>query len=472
MLDLSDFKELGGFIRFFKEISRIPHGSGNTAAIADYLENFARDRKLFCYRDELNNVIIRADATPGYENRPAVILQGHTDMVAEKRSDCQKDMAVSGLDIYRDGDFLRADGTTLGGDDGVMVAYALALLDDKAIPHPTVECVFTSDEETGLVGATGLDTSVLSGRMMINIDSDEEGVLTVGCAGGVRADLSLPVFRENVKEGGYVMRIDGLVGGHSGIEIDKGRENAIKLIGEALADIGDARIASLSGGNADNAIPRSAEAVFLSDIPREELDAICECLRERYAVAEKDISVTLEPAECDSHLTRESSAAVLRLICDNPTGVIRMDEDLPELVETSLNMGIARLGEDAFLLSFSLRSSVNERKEELLRRVTDISESLGATVSTHGSYPGWKYRKDSPLRDIMCQVYKKRYGKEASVVTIHAGLECGIFSDKIPELDCVSIGPDNFDIHTPDEHLSIPSTLRVWEYLKEVLISL
>ncbi len=472
MLDLSDCRELSGFIRFFEEISKIPHGSGNTVKIADYLENFAKERGLFCYRDEYLNIVIRKDATPGYEDRPVVILQGHTDMVAEKLSDCPKDMTVSGPDVYRDGDFLRAKGTTLGGDDGVMVAYALALLDADDIPHPMIECVFTSDEETGLVGATGLDTSVLLGRLMINIDSDEEGVLTVGCAGGVRADLSMPVCRDGANEKGYLLKLDGLAGGHSGIEIDKGRENAIKLIAEVLDDIGDARIVSLSGGNADNAIPRSAEALFVSGKCVEELSAICESLAERYATVEKDISITIEASVGGIPLTKKSSDAVLKLIADNPTGVIRMDEDLPTLVETSLNMGIARLREDVFELSFSLRSSVNERKSELLRKVTEISESCGATVSTHGSYPGWKYKRDSRLREVMCEVYRRQYSSEAKVVTIHAGLECGIFSDKIPDLDCVSIGPDNFAIHTPDEHLSISSTLRVWRYLKEVLISL
>lgn len=458
--------------RFFLEISEIPRGSGNTAPIADYLVNFAKERGLYVRRDSADNVIIRKAATEGYERRPTVIFQGHTDIVAEKLQTLDKDMTREGVEVYRDGDFLRARGTTLGGDDGVALAYALAVLDSTDIPHPEFEAIFTSDEEVGLLGAVALDTSDIRGRMMINIDSDDEGVFTVGCAGGMRVDLSLSTKREACEGTRYKITVSGLLGGHSGVEIDRGRENAIKILGETLASLGDKiRLISLSGGNADNAIPRECEATVVASTPinNDELSLI-ESIRNKYIKTENDIMITV--CECNGDvlaLDEESTRAAVSLITSEPSGVIAMSEDIPGLVETSLNMGIARLTEGELSLSFSIRSAKAAEKAALGERVRAIAAKHGAASSEHGSYPAWEYRKVSPLRDTMCRVYEKMYGKAPTVVTIHAGLECGIFSDKIEGLDCVSIGPDNFDIHTTEEHLSISSTERVWDYLKEVL---
>lgn len=458
--------------RFFLEISEIPRGSGNTAPIADYLVNFAKERGLYVRRDSADNVIIRKAATEGYERRPTVIFQGHTDIVAEKLQTLDKDMTREGVEVYRDGDFLRARGTTLGGDDGVALAYALAVLDSTDIPHPEFEAIFTSDEEVGLLGAVALDTSDIRGRMMINIDSDDEGVFTVGCAGGMRVDLSLSTKREACDGTRYKITVSGLLGGHSGVEIDRGRENAIKILGETLASLGDKiRLISLSGGNADNAIPRECEATVVARTPinNDELSLI-ESIKNKYIKTENDIMITV--CECNGDvlaLDEESTRAAVSLITSEPSGVIAMSEDIPGLVETSLNMGIARLTEGELSLSFSIRSAKAAEKAALGERVRAIAAKHGAASSEHGSYPAWEYRKVSPLRDTMCRVYEKMYGKAPTVVTIHAGLECGIFSDKIEGLDCVSIGSDNFDIHTTEEHLSISSTERVWDYLKEVL---
>lgn len=474
MINIPEYPSAREVFKFFAEISDIPRGSGNTAPIADYLMNFAKARGLSASRDAADNVVIRKPATAGYENRPTVIFQGHTDIVAEKAENVTIDMEKEGVRLLRDGDFLRADGTTLGGDDGVALAYALAILDSKDIHHPDFEAVFTSDEEIGLLGATALDPSLIKGRLMINIDSDEEGIFTVGCAGGLRADVSMPIKREGALGECYTVSLSGLRGGHSGIEIDKGRANAVKVLLELISRLGDVRIVSLSGGNADNAIPRDAVATVITakaitENKKLELSSYLSTL----AVGEEDAALDISSAKADIlPLDKDSSERIISLVRSEPSGVIGMSTDIEGLVETSLNLGIARLTDKEFSLAFSLRSSKGAKKAELLEHITAIAHEHGATVSTRGAYPAWEYRKESHLRDVMCEVYEKMYGKAPKVVTIHAGLECGIFSDKLEGLDCVSIGPDNYDIHTPLEHLSIPSTARVWEYLVEVLKSI
>lgn len=474
MRDNKKFESIGRVLDFFEEISRIPRGSSNTRGIKDYLVKFAEERGLSYYTDDKDNVIIRKGATKGYESRPTVILQGHTDIVAEKREDCTIDMEKEGVRLIYDGDYLRADGTTLGGDDGISIAYALALLDGSCYSHPAIEAVFTSDEEIGLIGATALDPTEIKGRIMINIDSDEEGVFTVGCAGGVRTDICLDTKASEPYAYAYKLTLGGLMGGHSGIEIDKGRENANKVGAMMLSVIGDMRISSIAGGNADNAIPRSFECVFtLSEKITEDALARVADIANGYKAKEGDLEYSIVPCEATSAVCECATKKILKLMTELPTGVIAMSEDIPGLVETSLNMGIARLDNAGpFTLSFSVRSAKGAAKEALVKKLSDFSESVGAKFSTRGAYPAWEYRKDSHLRDVMCEVYRNMYGKDASVVTIHAGLECGIFSDKLPGLDCVSIGPDNFDIHTPEEHLSLPSTARVWEYLITVLKSI
>ena len=471
MLNIDDFKSIEKVVRFFEEFSAIPHGSGNTSFIADYLVDFAKKRDLDYSRDNADNVIIRKPATKGNEDRPAIIFQGHLDMVAEKKPGAAIDMEKEGLTLYRDGDFLRAKDTTLGGDDGVALAYALALLDSDDIPHPDFEAVFTSDEEIGLLGAVALDPTKIKGRLLINIDSDEEGVFTVGCAGGMRSDVTLPVHRINSDFDSYRVKVSGFKGGHSGVEIDKGRVNANKALVEIVSKIGDISIVDIRGGNADNAIPRECECVFSSAVDRTELiSKLGDELKAKYKDIEPDITVNTEKVECAAAgLTIEDSKNLISLLYELPSGIIAMSKDIPGLVETSLNMGILKLDEDKAEISFSVRSAKGAEKQALGDRLEKIAKDHGAAYSTRGAYPAWEYKKDSHLRDVMKKVYEDMYAKSPEIVIIHAGLECGIFSEKIEGLDCVSIGPNNYDIHTTEERLSLSSLERVWEFLLAVL---
>ena len=471
MLNINDHASIEKVVRFFEEFSAIPHGSGNTSLIADYLVNFAKARGLEHSRDNANNVIIRKKATKGYETRPAVIFQGHLDMVAEKKPGAKIDMEREGLKLYRDGDFLRAEDTTLGGDDGVALAYALAVLDSNDIAHPDFEAVFTSDEEIGLLGAVAIDPNEIKGRLLINIDSDAEGIFTVGCAGGMRSDVTLPVRRTNSGTDSYRVKVSGFKGGHSGVEIDKGRVNANKALVEILTGIGDVSIKDIRGGNADNAIPRESECVFSSDYDHSALiTKLGEEMKARYADIEPDIAVSVEKTESGiAGICVEDSARLISLLDKLPSGIIAMSTDVEGLVETSLNMGILRLDGSNAEISFSVRSAKGTEKQKLSDRLAVIAEEHGAGYSTRGEYPAWEYKKDSHLRDVMKKVYEDMYGKSPQIVIIHAGLECGIFSEKIDGLDCVSIGPDNYDIHTTEERLSLSSLERVWEFLICVL---
>lgn len=470
MINIPEYENIKAAVRHFEKISSIPHGSGNTKAIADYLVCFAEQRGLACYRDEADNVVIRKPATKGYEGRPGVIFQGHLDMVEAKTADCPIDMKTEGLELYRDGDFLRAKGTTLGGDDGVALAYAMAVLDSEEIEHPNFEAVFTSDEEIGLLGAVALSPEAVTGRLLINIDSDAEGVFTVGCAGGVRSDLSLPIKRGECPAPVYSITLSGFRGGHSGVEIDKGRENAIKWLCKMLGEVPDLRIVSISGGNADNAIPRSCECRFATSADNDRLrkafdKVLAECKKKE--IGAEIIIASAEPNMLP--LTAECTRSLLSLINELPTGVVAMSGDIQGLVETSLNMGILALSDETAEISFSVRSAKGAEKEKLCKKLQATGEKYGASYSEHGAYPAWEYRADSHLRDVMTDVYEEMYGKKPEVVIIHAGLECGIFSEKLEGLDCVSIGPDNFDIHTTEERLSLSSMSRVWEFLKQVL---
>ena len=470
-IDFSDYPSAKRAFKYFEEISEIPRCSGNTAPIADYLVGFAKGAGLDCYRDGADNVIIKKPASAGYEDHPTVILQGHTDMVKQTSPDCTVDMDREGLQLFRSGDKLGALGTTLGADDGIAVAYMLALLSDKDAVHPPIEALFTSDEEIGLLGAAELDASRLSGRTMINIDSDAEGIFTVGCAGGVRVDIKLPLVRDI--EGGYYYTLDigGLRGGHSGTEINSGRENAIKILGEALLTVPNLKISKISGGNADNAIPRSATATFTTSTKRAgELLSKVARVTDRYKEAEPDIHFEIKPiASATLPFTEESSSKIVRLIAEEPVGVVEMSKDIEGLVETSLNLGIIESSGTELTLTASVRSSVDKKKSELVKKIGNIAKKFGAVCHAHGEYPAWEYRQNSKLREVMCREYERMYGKRAKVMTIHAGLECGIFAGKLEGLDCVSIGPDNFDIHTTEERLCLSSAARVWGFLLEVL---
>ena len=462
---------------YFEEICSIPHGSGNTKAISDYLVSFALEHGLRYEQDALNNVIIYQQGTCGMEDHAPVILQGHMDMVCEKDDDCSINFDTDGLDVAHDGQYVFAKGTTLGGDDGIAVAFALAILADPTIPHPPLEVVITVDEETGMEGATGIDLSRLQGRTLINIDSEEEGIFTVSCAGGARGTITLPVKRRAVYGPCVKLTVEGLQGGHSGVEIHKNRANANKVMGELLSRIQQLMplcLTKLSGGSKDNVITRSCTATLVamgSHIDR--INGVAEQLEKEIREQNDEPHVRIYGDDVDAFggnaLPTELTAKVIGLLCAAPNGVQAWSKDIEGLVQTSLNLGIAQLEKEKLRLTFAVRSSVNHEKRELLQQLEKLAQFNEADYSEMGDYPAWEYRKGSDLRDTMVCVYRKMFDKEPEVVAIHAGLECGILSDKLPGLDCVSIGPEMHDIHTSRERLGIASTKRTWEFLLEVL---
>lgn len=464
---------------YFEEICSIPHGSGNTKMISDYLVAFAKKHDLRYIQDELNNVILFQDGTCGMEDHEPVILQGHMDMVCEKVADCSIDMASEGLDVTHDGECVFAKGTTLGGDDGIALAYAMALMADTTIPHPPLEVIITVDEETGMYGASGIDLSMLKGRKLINLDSEDEGIFTVSCAGGCRATLTLNVERRAVYGPCIRLVVDGLQGGHSGAEIHKNRANANKVMGEFMSRVQKMMplcLTSFSGGSKDNAIPRSCQATLVAmGIHLDRINAIAEQLQAEIREKYDEPEITVQAFDVDAlggnGLSTESTAKIIGLLCAAPNGVQKMSDDIPGLVQTSLNLGIAKLGE-RFSATFSVRSSVNAEKLELLEQLQKLCEFYEGTYTQKGDYPAWEYKKESALRDTMVKVYTEMYGKEPLVLAIHAGLECGLLGEKIPGLDCVSVGPQMHDIHTSREKLEIESTERVWNFLLEVLKAL
>ena len=430
-------------------------------------------------QDELNDIIIFKDATKGFEDREPIIIQGHLDMVCEKDSDVDFDFITDSLNIEINGDFISAKGTTLGGDDGIAIAYALALLESDTIEHPPIEAVFTVDEETGMFGAAGIDTSVLKGKRLLNIDSEEEGVLLVSCAGGRRQDLKLPIKRETREGVQFKITVGGLVGGHSGTEIDKGRANASIELAKVLRrirEVSDFGIMTMAGGLKDNAIPREAEAVIVANPRKTQLIQISvgemeKILKFRYKDTDPDMFIRAEVmGDGEFDVTDdETTVNVLSIMSEVPNGVQKMSEDIEGLVQTSLNMGIMELYEGALSLRFALRSSVNKEKEELSAKLDGIINRYNGTSEQEGDYPAWEFKKGSKLTEIIAEEYERLSGEKLLIQSIHAGLECGMFCGKIEGLDCVSFGPNIYDIHTPKERMSLASVERVWELLKAVL---
>ena len=462
---------------YFEELCKIPHGSGNTKQISDYLVSFAKEHGLEYVQDEMNNVVIYKPATKGYEDAPAVILQGHMDMVCEKRPDVEHDFTKDPLNISVQDGYVTANGTTLGGDDGIAVAYGLALLESEDIAHPALEVLITVDEEIGLLGAEGIDCSILKGKRLINLDSEAEGSLWISCAGGLSGISTIPVQRVEAEGQKAAVKITGLMGGHSGAEIDKKRANANVLMGRFLYSLQKEtayEIISLAGGQKDNAITREADAELLV----EDINAVKACaeklqkgFREEYAGTDEKITVEITDLGAASAkvLHPTSREKVLFFLMEVPFGIQKMSGTIDGLAETSTNIGIVKLGEDEFLGSSSVRSSVEAAGAALSDKICYLTEFLGGEYTVQGAYPAWEYRKDSPLRDRMVEVYEEMYGEKPNVVAIHAGLECGLFYKKIEGLDCVSLGPNMKDIHTSEEMLDIASTERVWKYLVKVL---
>ena len=468
---------------FFEYISSVARGSGNTKAVSDLCVKFAKERGLDVYQDALNNVIIRKTATPGYEDAPTVVLQGHLDMVCAKDENCTKDMAVEPIELTHDDKYVYAQGTTLGGDDGIAVAYALAILDSQNIKHPAIEAVFTIDEETGMEGACGIDAGEIRGRMFLNIDSEEEGIFTCGCAGGCRINGLIPVNRIKASDTGkyYEIVLKGLKGGHSGCDIHKQPASSNHIMGRILHDIYEKyafNLYALDGGKFDNVITEATKAVIYFD---NEIADLCrfikaynEELKSEYGTINPDMELILTEVDNDlagfgDVLDADSTLKVINTIYLVQQGVIEMDPNLKSMVQTSQNLGVLKLQENDLKICFLVRSSIEAQKKTAIDKVTTLIKLMGGSVSYSGNYPGWKYEPASKLREICVKVYKEQYGADPIVTTIHAGLECGIFADKLKGLDAISIGPNILDIHTPRERLEIASVERVWKFVLEVL---
>ncbi len=468
---------------YFEKICSIPHGSGETTLISEYIADFAIKHGLEYIQDASNNVIIYKQGQNGGENSETVILQGHMDMVCEKTPDSDIDFHNDGLSLVLEDGVISAKGTTLGGDDGIAVAYMLAILDSYDIKHPPLECVFTVDEEIGMLGASALDMSNLKGRKLLNIDSEDEGYLLVSCAGGATVTLHFPFIRRGAQGKCYKINVSGLLGGHSGIEIDKGRANADILLSKVLKDLlfidDSLRVISVKGGLKDNAIPVQAEAEIISNNP----DALFESIKDleaeivsEYKETDPGIKITIEEWERKDYsiypLDEMNNLSILMALSSMPYGIKKMSSDIEGLVQTSLNLGIMYTTENEIVLSFSVRSSVAAEKKEMIEELELLSKSAGGYMEVSGDYPAWEYRKDSPLRDLMTETFEEMFGKKMIVQAIHAGVECGLFADALEGLDAVSFGPDMLDIHTPKERMYVDSVSRTWDYLINVLSKL
>lgn len=472
--------------KYFEEISAIPHGSGNIGAIADYCMKFAESHNLKAIREECDNVIIYADGTSGYENSEPVILQGHLDMVCEKASDCTKDMEKDPITLNTDGEWVWAEGTTLGGDDGIAIAYILALLDSDDIPHPPIEVLLTVDEETGMTGAECLDGSHFKGKRLINIDSEEEGFITVSCAGGVRAICEYPLEFAAAENDMCALEIsvDNLLGGHSGVEINKRRLNGHKVLAAvldyALSQV-EFFLCSIKGGNKTNVIPKSANAVVMvKAADKEKLmkaasEYFADIFHSEYGGFEKDAELVVSDYDeklPEKSMTADCTRRVIFALLNSPDGIITVMKNDPDMVKTSLNMGELYIDNNLLKMGYLIRSNSLSGKKAVVQKLRSFTEYLDGSAVFDSDYPSWEYRENSPLRDTMVKVFEEMYGKKPIITSIHAGLECGILSEKILDADMVSIGPDLEKVHTPYERMNVASVERTWNYLLSVLKNL
>lgn len=466
----------------FEQISKIPRGSGNEKAISDYLLDFGKSLGLECIQDAALNIIIKKPASIGYENAPAVIIQGHMDMVCEKNSDKEHDFEKDPINLVVKGDYIYADRTTLGADDGIAVAYAMTLLEDNTIEHPAIEVLLTTDEEAGMSGAMALQPHYINGKIVLNLDSEEEGKLLVSCAGGIRTKSILPIEWIDKKNDtiAYNIVIRGLKGGHSGMEIHLGRGNSNKLMGRLLKNIDkelDFNLVSLNGGSKNNAIPRESSSIItisqkderkLLDIKRR----VCEELKNEFSKKDPNLRVHLLEVEesVDRVFSDDSTKKAVNLLYMYPNGVNTVSSDIQGLTESSTNLGVVTTLENSIEYDSTARSSVSSLKDEIVTRSKCITEILGGKLVTESSYPEWPYKTDSKIREVCKDVYERMYEKTPEIVAIHAGVECGLFKEKLGnDVDMISFGPDIIDIHTPNEHISISSVERCYEYLLEFL---
>ncbi len=469
---------------YFQKIASIPHGSGNTDRIAEFCMEFAGAHGLKARRDKANNVIIFADGTSGYENSEPVILQGHLDMVCEKDEGCELDMEKDGLEVCTDGVKIWARGTTLGGDDGIAIAYILAILASDTIPHPPIEALLTSDEEIGMLGARALDVDDLTAKRLINIDSEEEGVLCVSCAGGVRARCDIPFGMESVDKAtkcAYRIAVNGLLGGHSGMEIHKHRENAVKLLGNVLTSANRActlSLVSVTGGGKENAIPKTAEATVCLPMNQAHMleysvTEFMKLMHQELSTTEPELLITATPIEMPKQcMDQESTKRLIFALQQIPDGMQKMSPEIEGMVQTSLNLGILSTKDDHISLRYLIRSNTASGKQLVMEKVTAFTEYLGGTVRMQSDYPAWEYRVKSRLRETMIRTFEEVYQKAPEVTAIHAGLECGILAGKMMDMDMISFGPTLSNVHTPKESMNVASVQRSWEYLLKVLENL
>ena len=468
-------------LHFFAEISKIPRCSGNEKAISDYMVSFARARNLEVEQDESLNILIKKPAFSGYEDAPTVIIQGHMDMVCDKNKSKEHNFETDPIELRVEGDMLYATDTTLGADNGIAVAYALALLDADDIPHPPLRVLLTTEEETGLKGAAALDPVYLEGDMLINIDCEEEGTLFSSCAGGIRVSHFIKAVWEDPKKDyiPYLIDIKGLKGGHSGAEIDKGRGNANKLMGRFLSAFsGEAefQIGKINGGSKMNTIPREAEVTVYIKPPDEnklkaEIEEWNTIFKKELRTKDPDVNLNARKVtEKDAKvLSKETTEKIINLLVIMPDGVQTMSGDIEGLVESSTNLGVVTTSDSGVSFESATRSNINSQKYNIVDQLKTIARILNIDFDSNSDYPEWEYQPDSKLREVFKKVYKDMYQKELKIAAIHAGLECGFFKEKNKNLDIVALGPDQYDVHTPDEHVSIPSLKRTYEYLLNVL---
>lgn len=463
---------------WFEEISRIPRPSGSEKEIADFLVDFAGKRNLPVKRDDVNNILITSPGRGNAVSHPSLVLQAHVDIVPEKTDDSLHNFTSDPIIPEIDGDWVTSKKTTLGADNGIGVALMLAVLDSDDIPHPFLECLFTTDEERGLTGAAHLDSEWITSKRLINLDSEDEGVFTIGCAGGLDFSVSMNCERMDMSAEYYRLEITGLKGGHSGMEISKNRGNAIRFLGRILHKICshyNCLIADIEGGSKRNAIPRTA--VALISIQKQSVDAVRELIQRATIELEREfegiedgIEITLHPASTDKKpVSQEDSIKIINLLLSMPHGVEKMSGVVPGLVETSVNMAIASMKEDKFILEFAARSPVDSAKQALAARAASIAELAGCDFKAGSAYPGWIPDSDSVLLRKIVNIYREVTGNEPVIETIHAGLECGIIGDRIAGMEMISMGPDIRDVHIPGEKVSISSLQRFWIFFKSVL---
>ena len=466
--------------KYFEQISQIPRGSGNEKEISEFLVNFAKELNLEVIQDEHLNVIIRKPATAGYENCPGVILQGHMDMVCEKNKDIDHDFEKDPIKLRIVDDMIYASGTTLGADNGIAVAMSLAVLASNDLAHPALEVLITSNEEAGMTGATGLDGSLLKGEYIINLDSEEEGFLLVSCAGGNRSYVTLPLTYKNIEDNkqAFMIEVKGLLGGHSGMDIIKQRANSNVTMGRILnlLDV-DFDLVEVNGGSKNNAIPRECEAIVAVNKDQVEtlkanVAKIEEILKNEFKTTDPGLQVAISEATADKAITDECKAKAILLLNFIPNGIQTVSKDIEGLVESSSNLGVVKTSNDTMSFESAVRSSVATLRENINAKTKLLCDTVNASFENTDGYPAWEYAKDSKLEHICVDVYEKLNGKKPVITAIHAGLECGLLLDKMKGAQAISMGPDMFEVHTPNEHLSISSVKNVYEYLLEVLKSM